>query len=50
MAKPIEPTPILKGEDAKNFYEDLERADSSPSLKKAQFIKECIDLYMKKPF
>ncbi len=50
MAKPIEPTPILKGEDAKKFYEELERAESSPSPKKAQFIKECVNLYLKKPF
>ncbi len=50
MAKPIEPTPILKGEDAKRFYEELDRAESSPSSKKAQFIKECVDIYMKKPF
>jgi len=50
MARPIEPTPILKGEDAKRFYEDLDQAESKPSLKKAKFIKECIELYRKKPF
>jgi len=50
VAKSIEPTPILKGEDAKKFYEDLDRAESNPSSKKASFIKECIDIYLKKPF
>ena len=50
MAKPIEPTPILKGEDAKRFYEDLERAESNPSSEKAKFVKDCIELYQKKPF
>ncbi|MDO8554266.1 MAG: hypothetical protein Q7S22_05640 [Candidatus Micrarchaeota archaeon] len=50
MAKPIESTPILKGEDAKRFYEETENAEVNPSFKKAQFIKECIELYIKKPF
>ncbi|MBI5159619.1 hypothetical protein HY992_05870 [Candidatus Micrarchaeota archaeon] len=50
MAKPIEPTPILRGENAKKFYKDLENAESSPSFEKAKFVKECIELYFKKPF
>ncbi|MBI5046388.1 hypothetical protein HZC07_01510 [Candidatus Micrarchaeota archaeon] len=50
MAKPIQPTPILKGEDAEKFYEDLDHAESKPSPKKAQFIKECVDIYLRKPF
>jgi hypothetical protein len=50
MAKPIEPTPILRGEDAKRFYEDLDRTESNPSPKKASFIKECVEIYLKKPF
>ncbi|MFH1247270.1 MAG: hypothetical protein V1644_02720 [Candidatus Micrarchaeota archaeon] len=50
MAKPIEPTPILKGEDAKRFYEELENAEANPSITKSQFVKECISLYQKKPF
>lgn len=50
MARPIEPTPILRGEDAKRFYEDLDRAEANPDPKKAAFIKECIEIFRKKPF
>lgn len=50
MAKPIEPTPILKGEDAKRFYDDLDQAEAKPDPKKAKFIKECVELFLKKPF
>lgn len=50
MAKPIEPTPILKGEDATRFYKELESAELNPNPEKAKFIKECVELYQKKPF
>jgi hypothetical protein len=30
MAKPIEPTPILKGQDAKNFLDRMNRAKMTP--------------------
>lgn len=43
MAKPIEPTPILTGEDAKKVLKELEN-DSHDSKKEA-FLKECEDIY-----
>lgn len=32
MARPIEPTPTLEGEDAENFYRELERPLSLEEL------------------
>lgn len=32
MARPIEPTPTLEGEDAENFYRELERPLSQEEL------------------
>jgi len=34
MAKPIEPTPTLKGKDAERFYESIEEAQYDPSKDK----------------
>ncbi len=50
MAKAIEPTPILKGQDAELFYKLTEAAEKNPDTKKAAFVKECIAVYTKKPF
>jgi len=35
-ARPIEPTPILRGEDARRFYEELDRTEANPDPKKSQ--------------
>lgn len=43
MAKPINPTPVLKGEDKERFLKDIENA--SYSSKKEQFLKECDDVF-----
>lgn len=32
MARPIEPTPTLEGEDAENFYRELERPRSKEEV------------------
>ncbi len=32
MARPIEPTPTLEGEDAENFYRELERIKSPEEI------------------
>lgn len=45
MARPIEPTPILKGEDAKKLINDVNSA--SYSEEKQNFLNECRDVYNK---
>jgi hypothetical protein len=45
MAKPIEPTPILEGQDAKTFLKEIENV--SYSEKKARFLDECKNIYKK---
>ncbi len=47
MAKPIEPTPILAGEDAKKFIQITLAEDANPNLKNARFLHECFALYLK---
>jgi len=32
MAKPIQPTPTLEGEDAENFYRELERVKTKEEI------------------
>lgn len=43
MARPIEPTPILRGEDAKEFLKDLNETKPSPAV--YQRLEECERLY-----
>jgi len=43
MAKPIEPTPILKGSDAKRLLRSVD--SPTPSEKKAAFLKACDSTY-----
>lgn len=45
MAKPIEPTPILRGKDADRFYKSLENEKYSPA-KEAQ-LERARDAYNK---
>jgi len=47
MAKPIEPTPILEGDDAKRFIQDLKREEENPSPERVKFLKKCIETYKK---
>lgn len=47
MAKPIAPTPVLGGEDARKFFEQLEKDDSVPNPEKVAFLKECREVYKK---
>ncbi len=42
VAKPIEPTPVLYGEDAKRFIENMVKEQESPSPVRVAFIKEAI--------
>ncbi len=43
MAKPIEPTPILHGKDAKNFLKDFDSTKLTPSVEKN--LERCERLY-----
>lgn len=45
MARPIEPTPILKGKDAENFLRDLQSAKLSPKV--YNNLEQCERLYDK---
>jgi hypothetical protein len=50
MARPIEPTPILSGDDAKRFMKSIENLRYSS--KKEKFLRECDEVYrsVKKDF
>lgn len=45
MAKPIEPTPVLKGRDAKRLLKKAANPDRSPEKK--QYLAECSAAYRK---
>ena len=45
MARPIEPTPILKGKDAENLLSDIDKTIYSE--KKEKFLKECTSTFNK---
>lgn len=45
MARPIEPTSILEGEDAKRLLREMANAKFSP--KKQKFLDECRGIYAK---
>lgn len=47
MAKPIAPTPILKGKDAERF---IERMEKPLSAKEKDFIHRAKKAYEKNPF
>lgn len=42
MARPIEPTPVLKGKDAKNLLRSL-NVEATPE--KQKLLKECARIY-----
>ncbi len=44
---PIEPTPILKGEDARRLLDSVVNFKRDP--KKAEFLRECVELARKFP-
>ena len=45
MARPIEPTPVLQGEDAKRLIKEMNSL--SYSEEKQKFLDECRDVYSK---
>lgn len=48
MARPIEPTPTLEGEDAENFYRELERPRSPEEIeRKRKMFEEADRIFMR---
>jgi len=47
MANPIEPTPILRGEDAERLLHRLREEEKSPDPKRTTNIKKAIEFYKK---
>jgi hypothetical protein len=47
MARPIAPTPILEGEDAKRF---LEKMGEAPTQKEVEFLEKARKAYKENPF
>ena len=45
MARPIEPTPILEGEDAEQLLKEVN--STSYSKEKEKFLNECKEIYNK---
>lgn len=45
MARPIEPTPVLKGADATRFLAQVKKPDVSPAKK--SYMSKCDDTYRK---
>ena len=45
MARPIEPTPVLKGDDARRFLAQVKSPDRTP--KKKAFMEQCDSTYRK---
>ncbi|MFH0835640.1 MAG: hypothetical protein V1834_00570 [Candidatus Micrarchaeota archaeon] len=45
MAKPIQPTPTLKGKDAERFLLLTEKVERNPDRKRALFLRECLAVY-----
>lgn len=41
MAKPIEPTPVLRGKDAAAFIKAMKASESRPAPAKSAYLKHC---------
>ena len=46
MAKPIEPTPILSGEDARRFVRLTLEEEKHPNPKRIKFLQNCYALHL----
>ena len=48
MARPIQPTPTLRGKDAERFLRDIKRREKyGPTKKEKKFLEECDEVYEK---
>ena len=41
MARPIEPTPIIYGEDARQIIEEAKHEEEHPDPKRIAFLRQC---------
>jgi len=46
VARPIAPTPILRGADAQEFIKATLEAEQKPDPRKARFLQECMRIYL----
>ncbi|MEK6809915.1 MAG: hypothetical protein AABY40_04525 [Nanoarchaeota archaeon] len=44
MAKPIEPTPTLRGKDAIRFIQNMVKEEKNPSPERIKFIRESMKI------
>ncbi len=49
VAKPIEPTPMLRGEDVTKFYDVMRKEESHPDPKRVGLIEKGISIFSKIP-
>lgn len=47
MAKQIEPTPILKGEDIVKFYKNMHKEESDPDPRRINLITKGLEVFLK---
>lgn len=47
VAKPIEPTPVLKGQDIVKFYEVMHKEEANPDPKRVELINKGLEVYGK---
>jgi len=47
MAKPIQPTPILEGEDAERFLRSMVKEQTNPDPKRVAIIKKALEDFKK---
>ncbi|MBI5158978.1 hypothetical protein HY992_02550 [Candidatus Micrarchaeota archaeon] len=45
MAKPIEPTPVLKGLDVADFYKTMRNEEVNPNPKRIELIQKGLDVF-----
>lgn len=50
MAKPIEPTPVLKGEDATRFLDEMKKVENTHSPEKAIHLEACRNILKRVTF
>jgi hypothetical protein len=47
VAKPIEPTPTLRGDDVTQFYKEMEKEEKTPNPRRVELISKSKEIYSK---
>ena len=47
VAKPIEPTPVIEGDDVRIFFETMRKEESNPNPKRLALIAKGKDIFSK---